>query len=448
MLRKHIVIGIGAVISLAAVVVLISSSTPLWAGGKAAAHALDEGEVAESPADDAPLATGIQEEYQVVAEAVVLPVQYATLSMQASGVVAELAVDEGAVVEAGQLILRLQDAHQQAAVAQAEAGLASAGARLAGLEAGPRTPEVAAAQASLDAAQARLARLQQGSRAEELVAARASLQAAQATLERLYEGPDENTRIAADADLANAEAALRQAQAAYDQVSSRGDIMMLPQSLALQQATNSYEAATARYQALFAEPDADVVANARAQVAQAEANVERLEEPSTENEIAEAEAMVRQAQAQFDLLQAGARDEEIAAAASLVDEAEAALQQAEASLADTELRAPFGGTVAALAVKVGEQVGAGQPIVKLADLSEWQVETDDLTELDVVRVHEGDPVVVTFDAIDGLHLAGTVTRIKAIGQETLGDITYTVVVRLVEQDARLRWNMTAVVTIP
>lgn len=448
MVRKYLAIGIGAAISLAVVVVLISSSTPLWAGGKAAAHALDEGEVATASVDDAVVVAQPQEDYQVVAEAVVLPVRYATLSMQASGVVAELAVEEGTVVEGGQLILRLNDAHQRAAVAQAEASLASARARLAGLEAGARSAEIAAAQASLDAAQARLARLEQGSRTEELAAARASLEAAQVSLQRLYEGPDEHTRIAANADLANAEAALRQTQAAYDQVASRSDVVMLPQSLALQQATNSYEAAKARYGALFAEPDADVVANARARVAQAEATVKLLEEPTTENEIAEAEAMVRQVQAQLDLLLAGARDEEIAAAASLVKEAEAALQQAQASLADTELRAPFGGTVAALTVKVGEQVVAGQPLVELADLSEWQVETDDLTELDVVRVQEGDPVAVTFDAIDGLRLAGTVTRVKAIGQETLGDITYTVVVRLVEQDARLRWNMTAVVTVP
>ena len=87
------------------------------------------------------------------------------------------------------------------------------------------------------------------------------------------------------------------------------------------------------------------------------------------------------------------------------------------------------------------------PAVELADLSAWQVETDDLTELDVVRVQEGDRVSVTFDAIDDLELPGKVVHIKPIGREKLGDITYVVTVRLAEQDARLRWNMTAVVTI-
>jgi hypothetical protein len=71
-----------------------------------------------------------------------------------------------------------------------------------------------------------------------------------------------------------------------------------------------------------------------------------------------------------------------------------------------------------------------------------------LTELDVINVQEGERVRLTFDAIKGIELAGTVVRIKPLGEEKLGDITYTVVVRLDEQDPRLRWKMTAVVTMP
>jgi HlyD family secretion protein len=439
--KRYILIGVGGIVALAIVVALILGSLPFLTEEKAAAYASgEEQSTVESSA--------VQDAYAVVAEAVVVPVEYATLSMPASGIAAEIWVEEGDVVEAGQLILRLQDTHQRAAVAQAEAALATAQAQLDALEAGPRGQEIAAAQGSLDAAWARLARLQEGARAEEIAAARANLEAAQASLERLYDGPDEATRIAAESDLDNAEAALRQAQAAYDPVASRGDVMMLPQSLALQQATNNYESAKARYDALFDEPDDDLVANARAGVKQAQANLDRLLEPVTENEIAEAEAMVRQAEAQVDLLQAGVRDEEIAAAAAAVAGAEAALQQARASLADTELRAPFAGSLAALHVKPGEQVVAGTPIAELADLTAWQVETDDLTELDIVKVREGDRVIVTFDAVEDLELPGTVERIKSIGQEKLGDITYTVVVRLDEQDPHLRWNMTAVVTVP
>ncbi|MEJ2207963.1 MAG: HlyD family efflux transporter periplasmic adaptor subunit, partial [Anaerolineae bacterium] len=316
------------------------------------------------------------------------------------------------------------------------------------MAAGPRAQEIAAAQAGLDAAQAGLARLEDGARPEEIAAAEAALAAARASLQRLYEGPGEETRIAAEAELANAQAALRQAQAAYDPVAERPDVAMLPQSLQLEQATNAYEAAKAQYDAMFADPDADLVAGAQAQIKQAQANLERLRKPATASEIAEAEAMVRQAQARLELLQAGSRAEELAAAAAAVDQARAGLELAQASLADTELRAPFAGTVALLAVRSGEQVVAGAPVAQLADLAAWQVETDDLTELDVVGIEAGDGVEVTVDAIPGLSLPGTVVRVKPLGVEKLGDVTYTVVVALDRQDARLRWNMTAVVSIP
>ena len=54
---------------------------------------------------------------------------------------------------------------------------------------------------------------------------------------------------------------------------------------------------------------------------------------------------------------------------------------------------------------------------------------------------------VTFDALPGLELSGHVSRIKPFGDSRQGDIVYTVVVAPDQRDARLRWNMTAKVTI-
>jgi HlyD family secretion protein len=85
--------------------------------------------------------------------------------------------------------------------------------------------------------------------------------------------------------------------------------------------------------------------------------------------------------------------------------------------------------------------------VRLADFSQWQVETDDLTELNVVRVREGAAVQLAFDALPGVTLPGTVVQIKPIGVNKQGDITYTVVIAPDRWDERLRWNMTAVATI-
>jgi HlyD family secretion protein len=86
-------------------------------------------------------------------------------------------------------------------------------------------------------------------------------------------------------------------------------------------------------------------------------------------------------------------------------------------------------------------------VVQLADLSVWQIETIDLTELNIARVHKGSQASVTFDAIPDLELIGTVGRIQDLGENKQGDITYAVIIDLGQQDPRLRWNMTASVIV-
>lgn len=375
----------------------------------------------------------------------VVPIQNADLSLPVSGVVAETPFPEGSQVAAGEVILRLQADRQIAAVAQAEAQLSQAQARLAEIAAGPREPELAAAQAQLTAAQARLLRLQSAS-PEEILASRAAWAIALANLQKVKEGNSQQQIIAAEADLANAEALRRQAQSAYDQVRDRKDIGARPESLQLQQATNGYNAAQARLEDLRQGASSADLDGASAQVQQAQARLGALE-MGLPADIAVAEADVRQSRAQFALLMAGARDETVAVAAAQVALAQAGLDQALAALAETELRAPFAGAIAALDVAVGEQVGPGAPVVRLADLSAWQIETEDLTELYITQIGADAPATLSYDAIPGLSQPARVTRIRPIGQDRRGDIVYTVILRPESQDARLLWNMTAVVSI-
>ena len=126
--------------------------------------------------------------------------------------------------------------------------MSRAQARLTELKAGPRAQEIASVAAALDAASAQLARIQAPARAEALAAAQAELTAARATLQKVLEGSSQKQLIAAAAELANAEAAVRQAQAAYDRVQGDPNIGARPEALQLQQATNNYNAAAARYE--------------------------------------------------------------------------------------------------------------------------------------------------------------------------------------------------------
>ncbi|MEZ4767129.1 MAG: HlyD family efflux transporter periplasmic adaptor subunit [Caldilineales bacterium] len=404
---------------------------------------------AASTATPAPVAVAapVRAANEIIVDGVVVPVRSAALNLPTGGIVGEILVAEGAPVSAGEPILRLRAERQQAAVAQAEAALGAAQARLAELTAGARTQEIEAAAAAVDAANAQIDRLQAGARAEDIAAAQAAVDGAQASLQRVQEGAPEGQIIAATANVADAEAALRLAQAAYDQVAGQPDVGRRPESLQLEQATNAYNAAVAQLDDLTKGATAAEIAAAQASVRQAQAQLESVRAAARPADLASAQAELRRAQAQYDLLTAGARPETVAAVEADVASARAAVQQAQAALDETVLTAPFAGTVAQMVPAVGETVSPGAPVVELADLTAWQIETDDLTELDVVRVSEGAPVVLNFDALPGVELTGHVSQIKPIGVNKQGDITYTVVIIPDEFNDQLRWNMTAAVTI-
>lgn len=427
-------------IVLAVVVIAVLAAGAIWFANR------PDQTTQAATVEAAPIADVTISADRVVVDGRVVPAQSAELSLPTSGVVAEILAAEGQQVEAGQPLLRLHAAQQQAAVAQAQAQLTRAEARLAELKAGAQAQEIDAANAVLAQAQARLDRVQNGALPAENAAARAALAEAQAALQGVLSGASDQQRIAAQAELANAEAVQRQAQAAYDRVAGQADIGARPESAQLEQATNAVNAARARLEDLNRGANASDVAVARARVARAQAQLDLLN-AANPAAVDEAEAAVRQAQAQLALLETGVRPETVAVAEADVAAAQAALAQAEAALADTVLRAPFAGVVAALNVNLGEQVAPGARIVSLADLSRWQIETEDLTEFGVVGVKPGDTVTLTFDALPDLSKQGVIERIRPIGQDNRGDIVYTLVIDPTEQDERLLWNMTAVVTI-
>jgi HlyD family secretion protein len=172
-------------------------------------------------------------------------------------------------------------------------------------------------------------------------------------------------------------------------------------------------------------------------------------------------AQVAQAQAALAQAQAGSRAEAIAAseadiAASEADakasdadvaSADAALKQAQATLADTELRAPFDGTIVTVNIKQGQTTPASNFAIRIADLARWKITTKDLTELSVSRLKVGNAAEIKFDAIPDLKLTGKVTRIDDFGTNRQGDIVYAVSITPDSLDPRLRWNMTASVTV-
>ncbi|NJN82016.1 MAG: biotin/lipoyl-binding protein [Caldilineaceae bacterium] len=301
----------------------------------------DEAQTASEAADPAEEPLPPQSaDRSVIVDARVSPAEKADLSFPTNGRVAQILVDEGDDVTAGQVLIQLDASQQQTAVSRARADLQRAQANLSQLTAGARPEEIESAQAVVAASAARLDRVSTGSLPGEIASAQASLASSQASLDKVLEGPTEQELIEAKASLANAEASLRQAQSAYDEVKWRNDISALPQSSSLEQATNNFEAARARLDDLQSPPSAADLSRARADVDRARAQLGLLES-TLPADVAAAQADLRQAQSQLDLLLAGARSEEIAIAEAEVAAATASLQQALVSLGDTELRAPL-----------------------------------------------------------------------------------------------------------
>jgi HlyD family secretion protein len=117
-----------------------------------------------------------------------------------------------------------------------------------------------------------------------------------------------------------------------------------------------------------------------------------------------------------------------------------------AILANAELRAPHAGIITNLDLKVGEFATSTSPVVTIADTSKWVVKTSDLTEIDVVNIKEGQPVTVKLDALPGKEFKGNVLSISQNFSENQGDVVYEVTILLTDFDPSMRWGMTAVVT--
>ena len=384
----------------------------------------------------------------VSAEAFVVPVREASLAFETGGRVAELLVQEGDSVAEGDVLIQLDDVIPQASLAAAEANLANAQANLADVKAGATSEDIAQAQANLDKAQAALAQLLAGPTKEEIAQARAAVTSAQASLNQVTSGPRQEDKDAAAARLMQTEAEVRLAQADYDKNIYGEPDVAEPYGVALQQATLAYDAARAEYNARVNGPTPQEVAVAQSGVTEAQAALDKVLAGATPEQIAQAQADVANAEAALARVKAGATQEKIAIAEAGVQSAQAEVQAAQAEMNKSQLRAPFSGVVGAVQVDEGEFVNPGVTVAALGDTSDWRVETDDLTEIDVVRVQVGQPVDISVDALPDAEYRGEVARIQPQSETKAGDVTYTVLIDIVEGDtSTLRWGMTTFVDI-
>jgi len=275
----------------------------------------------------------------------------------APGRVKEVKADIGDHVEAGQVLATLDHRALDAQVTQMEAALKAANAQLALLQSPPDEADLAAARAAVDAAQK--------------------------AYDRLLAGPTKEDLIQAQAAVDRAEAALRQAQAAYDKIAGLPNAALMPQALALQQATIGYQAAKATYDKIARGATADQLAQAYAGLLKAKAGLKKLRE--------------------------GPKPEQLVAAAAQVLRAQAALDAMKVQRDNAFLRAPMDGIVSARRVVTGAYASPAVPAFTLISSKTKVVFDADVTIARSLQI--GQEVDIQIASVPDKKFKGRVIRI-------------------------------------
>jgi HlyD family secretion protein len=152
----------------------------------------------------------------------------------------------------------------------------------------------------------------------------------------------------------------------------------------------------------------------------------------------------------YELTRLGPRKEEIDAARAQVKQARGALEYARTQLENTIIRAPVSGTILERNVEKGEFVttgfvgdrGAKGYVVSLADLNDLEVEVD-INQNDFARLRSNQPAIVTTDAYPDRKYPGFICEMSP--EANRQKATVQVKVRIERPDRFLRPDMNAAV---
>jgi HlyD family secretion protein len=363
------------------------------------------------------------------------------VASEAAGRIAEMRVDRGDRVTAGDVLVRLDDAVLQSQRLEAEAGLAVTRANLARVQAGARSEEIAAAQAALTQAEAE----RDG--------------AAQAVV---YAQDVISDPLSIDTDIDAARTQVRLAEQGVEMAKAELAEAELWRGPYIGEGGNTERTLNLQVQAaqaVLAQAEAELVGAQRylSVLLATRGNPLELEAQLHAAEMAHdlAEAQVLAAQAALDELEAGPTEEEVAIAEASVRQAEAGVRLVDAQIAQLTLTAPMDGVVTSRSAQVGETATAGAPLLTIANLDQVTLVIY-VPENRVGQVRLGQEVEVQVDSFPSQVFVGHVTNIAGEAeftprnvqtQEERVNLVFAVKVSIPNADQKLKPGMPADATI-
>ncbi|MCL4267086.1 MAG: efflux RND transporter periplasmic adaptor subunit [Anaerolineae bacterium] len=391
--------------------------------------------------------------------------QTAQLALPTSGTVAEVAVQVGDVVPAGDMLVRLETAVLERAVTDAEQALIIQEANLATLQEPATAVSIAAAEAAVASAQAQLDDLLAGPTEAELAAAAADVEAAQADVAAAFTRLNNAQNGASAAEIQAAQLALDQAQTTATQATEQHTTILatiqdgnapagmlddaeLAARVNVLQANAAAAAAQETLNNLLGGNPNDVataqatLAMAVAQRNLAQAQYELLLAPASASQIAAAEATLAQAQANLAQLQRGPTAAQLMAAEVQVENARINLERARLNLENAVLAAPFNGVVTAVHVQPGEL--ASGVLVEMIARDDLEVVLN-VNEVDLSQITPGQETTVTLESWPDDPIPGRVRAIAPAAVSAAGSslVTFPVYITLAATELPIRVGMTA-----
>ena len=124
-----------------------------------------------------------------------------------------------------------------------------------------------------------------------------------------------------------------------------------------------------------------------------------------------------------------AANDSVRSAEDNLQSAELSMETSQKQLDDYTITSPIDGTIVDKQIKAGEKVESGDTLCAIYDLSYLEM-TLSVDELDITQVSVGQKVTITADAVDGQTFTGEVTKISMAGTTSNNATTYPVTVRI------------------